>query len=83
MSIGTRRAVLLSALLIGVVSCQSTSKWWNPTSGYEAVGNPELDFDEAKASCEAEAEFTDSSGLAQVNWNKFERCMEPKGWVRP
>lgn len=78
-----RRAGLLCVLVVGLVGCQSMSAWWNPTTGYEAVGNPELDFDAAKTSCEKASEFTDSSGLTQVNWNKFEKCMEPKGWVRP
>ncbi len=76
------RAGLLCALLVGSLGCQSVSAWWNPGSGYHAIGNPQLDFDAAKALCEKESEFRDSSGLAQVNWNKFESCMKPKGWVR-
>ena len=76
-------AIVLCALVAGLVGCQSASDWWNPTSGYEAIGTPQLDFDAAKASCEKEAEFNDSSGLAHVNWNEFESCMKPKGWVRP
>ena len=74
--------LLLCAGIAGSVGCQSVSRWWSPTSGYEPVGNPQLEFHEAQAICEREAEFTASGGTAQVDWNKFERCMKPKGWVR-
>jgi hypothetical protein len=77
------RAALLCLFVAGFVGCQSASRWWNPTSGYEAAGNPEIGFDAAKAGCEKESEFTDSSGMTHVNWNQFELCMEPKGWIRP
>ena len=72
--------VLLSALIAGSVACQS---WWSPSSGYEPVGNPQLDFDATKAICEKEAAFTSADGYSHVNWNKFERCMKPRGWARP
>jgi hypothetical protein len=73
---------LLCAAVSGATGCQSLSRWWNPTSGYEAVGDPQLTFEEAKAICERDAEFKGTGGTSQVDWNKFERCMKPKGWVR-
>ena len=75
--------LLFTALLAGSLGCQSVQRWWSPTSGYQAVGSPQLSFDEAKAICEQEAQFTGSGGTAHVDWEKFERCMKPKGWVRP
>jgi hypothetical protein len=78
----TFRALLLCAAIGSSLGCESVGNWWNPTSGYEPVGNPQLHFDEAKAICEREAEFRSSGGTSQVDWGKFERCMKPKGWVR-
>jgi hypothetical protein len=75
--------ILLTALIAGSVGCQSLQRWWNPASGYESVGDPQLSFEEAKAICQQEAGFTASGGTAHVDWQKFERCMKPKGWVRP
>ena len=71
--------ILLSVLIAGSLACQS---WWSETSDYQPVGNPQLDFEEAKVICEKEATFTTAGGDRWVDWDEFESCMKPKGWVR-
>lgn len=75
--------LLCLSILSLALGCASFDKWWNPTKGYEAVGTPKLEFEEAKAMCEEESEFRGAQGTTNTDWTAFERCMKNQGWVRP
>ena len=50
--------------------------------GYEPIGTPPVDFEDASRLCQERSQFRNGSGATQVDWNAYERCMRTLGWVR-
>lgn len=77
-----RRSAAIVALL--ALGCAPLRNWAFPDEGYEAVGEPALPLEAAKAECLEQTEF--ESGLSMYqghDWERFRECMRERGFQQP